>query len=285
MFIVFICIVLTNKTQESSDICCRSTSSPTRLTNSSELSTVKTADPLSVQFSTFVTTIEQLIKNCNEKLEQSKLFCSNLTISDNSDELLFNDEQIQNINACTTFNELFAILRKHWSWKDYSILTHIINITDLQMAKEELQLFKTRMGSYEGMKLLSENIAPEAISHEYIMLTVIIDKPYRELTLENFTKVRNFIFKYLDIKHYTTLPHIKFLFSSLQLEWYVLKKATSHMIKMAKQNEEVFIKNSVVFIQVDQSVVLDSTTRDKKQLVRTTTVCIKNYVHSCMHVS
>ena len=208
-------------------------------------------------------TVEALLDKNNDKLEQSKQVCSNLTISGNAnDELLFNDEQLQKINACSTFNELFTILCKHWSWRDYSILTQIIAITGLKEAEGELQLFKARMASYEGMKITSGNIPPEAISHDYITLSVIIDKPYQELTLEEFTKLCDFIFKYLDIKHYIALPHIKFLFGSLHLEWYVLKKAAPHMVKMAQQNEKIFTSNSVVFIQVDQSVVLDCRAKD-----------------------
>ena len=38
-------------------------------------------------------------------------------------------------------------------------------------------------------------------------------------------------------------------------------------IKMAKQNEEVFTSNSVVFIQVDQSVIFDFTTKNDDQMV------------------
>ena len=106
------------------------------------------------------------------------------------------------------------------------------------------------MGSCEGMKIISENIQPEAIS-EYIKLSVIIDKPYQELTLEDFKKIRDFIFKYLDIKHYTALPHIKYIVGSMCLEWYVFKKAAPHMIEMAQQNEEIFTNNCVVFILVD----------------------------------
>ena len=228
---------------------------------------MKPVDPLSVQFSAFVNTIEALLEKCHDKLEQSKRICLNLTISNNSDERLFNDEELQKINACTTFKELFTILHKHWNLRDYSILKQIITITDLKEAKDELQLFKTRMGSYEGMKIISENISPEAISHEYIMLTVIIDKPYRELTNEDFIKLRDFIFKYLDIKHYIALPHIKFLHGSLHLEWYVLKKAAPHMIKMAQQNEKIFISNSVVFIQVDEYVVFDYRVKNKEEIV------------------
>ena len=266
-YISFIAVSI--RSPQSSDISCQASSpARSRAAGSSEQSTVRTADPLSVQFSAFVATIATLLNTfCSDKLEQSKQLCSNLTISDSFDELLFSDTQLQKINACSTFSELFALLRKHWSYTDYSFLKEIISRTDLKEAKDELQLFKTRMASYEGMKILSENISPEAISPEYIRLKVIIDKSYRELTLEDFTKLRDFIFKYLDIKHYTALPHIKYLYGSLHLEWYVLKRAAAHMIKMAKLNEEVFTSNSVVFIQVDQSVVLDSTIKDKSEMV------------------
>ena len=274
------------RSQQSSDISCQA-SIPARATGGSEQSTVRTADPLSVQFSAFVATIATLLSTfCSDKLEQSKQLCSNLTISDNFDELLFNDTQLQEINACSTFSELFAILRKHWSYIDYSILRQIITTTDLKKAKDELQLFKTGMASYEGMKILSENIPPEAISPEYIRLKVIVDQSYQDLTFEDFTKLRDFIFKHLDIKYYTALPHIKFLFGSLHLEWYVLKKAAAHMIKMAKQNEEVFTSNSVIFIQVDQSIVLDSKTKDKKRVVSSSYVWAKNVsiiYFRCMH--
>ena len=252
----FIGIVSTRSQQSShtSHQACR----PARDTGRSEQSTVRTADPLSVQFSTFVATIATLLDGkCKDKLEMSKQLCSNLTISDNSDELLFSDEQLHNINTCTKFSEMFRLLRKHWSWKDYSILTHIVSNTGLEEAKDEVELFENGMASYQGMKIISENISPDDISHDYIRLSIIIDKPYQELSFQNFTELHKFIFRNLDVKRYIALPFIKFLFRSLHLEWYVLKKAAPHMIKMAKLNKEVFVRNSVVFIQVDQFVVLD----------------------------
>ena len=264
-----ICIAVSTRSQQSSDTSNQASSSA-RATGSSEQSTVRTADPLSVQFSTFVATIATLLDGkCQDKLEQSKQLCSNLTISNNSDELLFSDEQLHNINTCTKFSELFRILRKHWSWKDYSILTHIISNTGLEEARDEAELFKKTMASYQGMKIISENISPNSIPQDYIRLSIIIDKPYRELSLQNFTELQEFIFSNLDVKQYIALPFIRFLFCSLHLEWYVLKKAAAHMIKMAKLNEEVFVRNSVVFIQVDQFVVLDSKAEvdDKMQIV------------------
>ena len=269
--------MVNDRCQVPSNIRCHGTPTLTASIASSEQSTVKTTDPLSVQFSAFVNTIRALLEQCHDKLEESKRICLHLTISNNSDELLFSDEQLKKINSCTTFNELFTILRKHWSLIDYSILKQIITTTDIKEAKDELQLFKTRMGSYEGMKIISENIQPEAISHEYITLSVIIDKPYQELTFEDFIKLRDFIFKYLDIQHYTALPHIKYLLGSLHLEWYVLKKTAAHMIKMAQQNEEIFTSNSVVFIQVDQDVVLDYRVKKKIQIVSSRLMALLNF--------
>lgn len=213
-------------------------------------------------------TIEALLDRNHDKLEQSKQFCSNLTVTGNADdELFFSDEQLQKINSCSTFNELFAILCTHWSWRDYSILAQIITIAGLKEAEDELQLFKAKMASCEGIRIMSENIPPKAISNDYIILSVIVDKPYQELTLEEYTKLRDFIFRYLDIKHYIALPHIKFLFGSLQLIWYVLKKAAPQMVKMAQRNEKIFASNSVVFVQIDQSVVLDFRAKNKRNIV------------------
>ena len=202
---MFICIVIHDRQQVTSDI------NHHHHTSSSVASiTIKTADPLSVQFSTFVAAIEALLRQCHDrdKLQLCMQFCSNLTISDNSDDkLLFSDEQLQKINDCTTFHELFMILRKHWSWQDYSILTHIIDISGLKAAKDELELFETRMATYQGMKVISENIPSENIPPDYIRLKVLIKKPYRGLTVEKYMELRDFVFKYLDINRYISLPN------------------------------------------------------------------------------
>ena len=254
--------MINDRCQVPSDISSSSSTTP------AASSTVKTPDPFSLQFSRFVATIEPLLEQCLDKLEESKQFCLHLTISDNlHDKLLFDDEELQKINVCTTFKELFILLRKHWSWKDYSILTHLISITGLKKAKDEVELFETTMASYQGMKVICEEIPPEAIPLDYIRLMILIDKPYQDLTVEKYTELHDFVFKNLNIRRYTSLPFIKFLLGSLQLEWYVLKKAAPHMIKMAQQNEEIFMSNSVVFIQVDQYVVLDYRAEDKTQMV------------------
>ena len=205
---------------------------------------------LSVHFSSFVITIRKFLEKCEDKLEECKELCSNLTISSNSDVLLFSDEQLVRINKCMSFQELFMILRKHWNWKEYSILKTIITICDSEEAEVELDKFEKLMSSYCGMKLISDKYSPDELPVNYVRLCITVDKPYKSLTLQDFDELRTFIFEHLDVQKYIALPFIKFLFSSLYLEWYVPMQAVSHIIKAVHQNKKIFVQKSVILITI-----------------------------------
>ena len=191
-------------------------------------------------------TIRKMLEKCvDDKLESCKEICSTLTIG-NSDILLFSDEQLDNINKCKSFEELFKILRRHWSWKEYSLLRNIIAICDSEEANAELDKFEKLMSSYFGMKLISEKYSPSELPVDYVKLCITINKPYKSLTLQDFYKLQAFIFKHLDVQEYITLPFIKFLFSSLHLELYIPMQAVSHIIKMICINKKDLIQNSIV---------------------------------------
>ena len=210
---------------------------------------------LSVHFSSFVMTIRKILEKCKDKLEECKELCSNLTISGDSDVLLFSDEQLVRINECKSFQQLFIILRKHWNWKEYSILKTIIAICNSEEA--ELNKFEKLMGSYFGMKLISDKYSPNELPVNYVKLCITIDKPYKSLTLQDFDELRTFIFKHLDVQKYIALPFIKFLFSSLHLEWYIPIQAVSHVIKAVHQNKEIFVQNSIVLVRIENKNILD----------------------------
>jgi len=187
----------------------------------------------SAQFSSLVRTVENVLDKSSKNLETCKQFCLYLTISDNSDIPLFSDEQLKKIKICTSFKELFELLRQHWSWKEYCILRHIISESESKEAKDELEKYEKIMGSYFGLQLIADNFSPDELPDEYIKMTIIVDKPYKELTLQNFVELRKFIFDQMDVKPYIAHPFIKFLFNSLHLEWYVLQQAVPHMVKMS----------------------------------------------------
>ena len=104
-------------------------------------SPVLTPDPLSVHFSNFVASIEECFEKCPDKLDACKRICSNLTIS-GSDSLLFNNQQLAEINDCASFHQLFTLLRQHWNWKEYSILKTIIEISESDEAKVHLEKYQ-----------------------------------------------------------------------------------------------------------------------------------------------
>ena len=227
------------------------------------------SDLLSVHFSSFVMTIRKGLEKCKDKLEACKELCCNLTIGDNSDVLLFSDEQLTKVNECTSFQQLFTILRKHWNWKEYSILKGIIAECGSQEARDELQKFEKLMGSYFGMKLISDKYSPDELPVNYVKLCITIDQPYKNLTLQDFNELRAFIFKHLDVQKYIALPFIKFLFSSLHLEWYIPLQTVSHIIKAVNKNRKVLIENCIVLIRVGEKIALNvngSSETDKKQV-------------------
>ena len=197
-----------------------------------------------------------MLEKCVDKLELCKEICSNLTIG-NSDILLFSDEQLDKINKCAAFQQLFTILRRHWSWKEYSILKTIITICDSEEAEAELDKFEKLMSSYCGMKLISEKYSPSELPVNYVKLCITVDKPYKSLTLQDFYELRTFIFKHLDVQKYIALPFIKFLFSSLHLEWYIPMQAVSHIIKMIHENKSILIQEAVVLIKIGDQSILD----------------------------
>ena len=152
----------------------------------------------------------------------------------------------------------FGLLRQHWSWKEYCILEHIINESNSKEARDELSKYEKIMSSYFGVKLISDRFLPEELPQDYVKMIVIIDKPYKEMKFEEYIKIRDFIFEHMDVKPYVAHPYVKFLFSSVHLEWFVLQLAVPHMVKMARKNIEIFIKNAFIYIQVGVAVILDT---------------------------
>ena len=218
------------------------------------------ASNLNTNFSSFVMTVITLLEkkreDYDEKLKLCKRFCSNLTTGD-PDVLLFSDEQLDKINKCANFEQLFTILRKHWSWKEYSILKTIITICESKEAEDELNKFEKLMSSCCGMELISEDHLPNEILENYVKLCIKVERPYKSLTLQDFNELKAFIFKHLNVREYIALPFIKFLFSCLHLEWYIPMQAVPHIIKAVHQNKKIFIQKSIVLIKIGDKSILD----------------------------
>ena len=191
-----------------------------------------------------------------DELQLCKEFCSNLTTG-NPDVMLFSDEQLDKMDKCATFKQLFRILRWHWSWDNYFILKHIITICDSEEAEAELDKFEKLKVSHLGMNLISRESLPAEMLKNYAKLCFTIKKNYKSLTLQDFGELKEFIFKHLGVEEYIALPLTEFWFDSLHLAWYIPMQAVSHIIKMIHLSKRVLIKNSIVLIKIGDKSVLD----------------------------
>ena len=204
-----------------------------------------------------------LDESCSDKLEACKQFCSTLHISDHSDQLMFDDEQLKTIDDSKNFHQLFfsSQLRHHWNWAEYSILEHIICLTKSKEAEDEFKKFGEFMASKRGMEIISDEISIQNLPSKVVQLSVILSRPYARLTAEQYLEIKNFIFATLDVKKYITYPYIIFLFSSLRVEWYIPVLAAAHIIKMARLCESELKSKSVSFVCVGNDVIINEQVR------------------------
>lgn len=222
-------------------------------------SILNTNKTFSVQFSTLLVNVVNLLdSNCKDKLEMCKQFCWSLRISDSSDILIFSDENLAQIDKCTSFDQLFCSnLRKHWSWEEYSILEHIIDLSGSQEAEHELDKYKKFMASKIAMEIILNTFREDQLPPNCVTLSVIIDKPYTKLTIGEYVQLKEFIFNTLEVKKYIAYPYIKFLFGSLHLQWYIPVQATDHIVMTATRNHQKFLEEKVVFIEIGEKVVME----------------------------
>ena len=203
-----------------------------------------------------------------DNLEACKVLCVHLKASDSTGVLLFNKEKHSEIYGCCNFRQLFEILNQHLSWDEHSILTQIIAECDSQEAEKEFDKYKRIMAVSKALVIISsiESNPPPGFE----MFSVIIDKPYKKLTVEEYEEIKSFIFDNLDVHRFVTNKYIRVLFDSLYFEWHVTIQVIPHMIKMAHERKEVFTKNYLIFMQIGKEIIID---------IHTEQALVSLYVH------
>ena len=192
-------------------------------------------------------------------LKKCKELCTYLKASDSGSASLFSPEKCTKINNCKDFKQLFEILSQHLSWDELSILTEIIDICGSSEAKQEFDKYKKKMAVSKALEIINSTKSDPPLGFE--KFCVIIDKPYKTLTVKEYEEIKKFIFENLDTHRYVTNEYIRVLFGSLQLEWHVTLQATLHMVKKANEQKAFFKKNLVVFMQVGEKIIIDIHTK------------------------
>jgi len=202
-------------------------------------------------------------------LEIIKDLCPYLTAKDDDKVLLFNEDQLKAIDACSDLKTMFREnLRRCWRWDDFLLLEKIIQIIDSDVCKSLLSQYQQALDYkmklqviYDHCKQEKENL-PEGYS---AMVAIIKGKNFCNITLEEYSQLKEFTSKYCGIDSWFLPPFVKASsHSSVLLKWFVPLMAVSYMVKMATENIDVFVKENFVYLKISSVVVLD--TRDNVSL-------------------
>ena len=218
-----------------------------------------TNDLLRAEFGRLILKISQILEQspeCETNLEGCKQLCAYLKASDNAKESLFTAEKLTEIDNCGNFRQYFGIVNQHLSWDEYFILTEIIDICDSDEAEQEFDKYKRKIAISQALEII--NSTESDLPPGFENFCVIIDKPYKKLTIEKYKEIKEFIFDNLDIRRYVTNKYIRVLLGSLHIEWHVTLQATPHMIKMAYERQACFKSNFFVFMKIGREIIIDS---------------------------
>jgi len=220
-------------------------------------------DQIRADFGQMVKAIRHILSQSpdwEDNLEACKELCIYLKASDNASAPLFSTAKISEINNCKNFRQLFEIVNQHLSWDEYSILTVIINECNSDEAEEEFKKYQRKIAVSKALEIISSTKSDPPPGFE--RFCVIIDKPYKKLTVDKYEEIKTFVFNNLDTHRYVTNKYIRVLFDSLHLEWLVTIQAIPHMIKVAHEQQMFFKNNFLVFMQIGKEIIINIPTEE-----------------------
>ena len=222
-------------------------------------STLISVTSLDADFASLLLSICKILSdspNRQDNLKICKDYCSLLRVSESSSESLFSAEKISKIKKCKNFKDLFTTVSQHIRWDEHSILTHIVNECKSDEAQQEIEKFDKKMELFQGLQIIS-NTSNQNLSKDFVKFCVVINKPYKNVTTEEYKSVKAYISDNLKINAYATAGFVTIFYHSLHIEWLVTIQAVPHMIKAAHQNKDNFIKENFVFMQIGSEIVIE----------------------------
>ena len=222
-----------------------------------------TPDQASSEFSILLANIiKELKKNENEHLETIKSMCSFLTVKDDPNAFLFNEEQQEAINACDNLRTLFTKnLRGCWRWDDFSFLKQIIqSLESSDHCEEMLSQYEEKLYSKMKLQQIYDHCVHEKqdIPDGYDrMVAIVQNKIFLRITKMEYDQLKEFIAQHCGVKSYVIPPFHKAAKSSLVLEFIIPVTAVSHMVETAARNSAIFLENGFVYLRIAMTVIFD----------------------------
>ena len=235
----------------------------TKDTHSGHLVQFGTPDEASIEFGILLSEIiEELEKNEISNLRKLKTISSTLTVHNNSKVRVFNDRQMEEIQAC---NDIYTILtyklRHCYRWDDCSMLYKLMLSLNSRRCLSLIRNFQVKVNSEMKLQQIYEHCKQKGFecSEEYHKIIAIVDdKIFSDITLEEYRVLKHFVSKQCGVEDYVISPCIKASSSSLILEWYIPVTAVDHMIEVASSNKSNFNENRFLYLKISSSVILDN---------------------------
>ena len=188
--------------------------------------------------------------------------CSYLTVKGDPSALLFNEDQQEEINVCGNIRTLFRKNLRHcWRWDDFAILTKIVQSLDSNdHCVQLIHQYKKKIYSEIKLKDIHEYCKQESkdLPEGYHkMVAIVKNKSFLYITVEEYTKLKEFILQHCEVEPYVISPFDELGFGSLLLEWFVPLTAVPYMIEMATVNANVFIAQNFIFLKISSTVIFD----------------------------
>ena len=207
--------------------------------------------------------IRELKRNETENLETIKTVCPCLTIKDDPNTLMFNEEQQEKIEACDSIRIMFTKnLHGCWRWDDFSLLKTLVqSLETSDRCKIMLEQYEQKLDSQMKLHeiyhycMTEKQDIPEGYDK---MVAIIQNKIFHHITKEEYDEIKQFIVQYCGVNSYVILPLHRAAVSSLLLEFIIPLTAVSHMMEIALRNTEEFLKKGFVYFQISSTVVLDA---------------------------
>jgi len=222
-----------------------------------------TPDQASAEFSILLTKImRELLQNEDENLATIKDMCSFLTIKDDPNTFLFDEDQREAIDACKSLRTLFkSNLRGCWRWDDFSFLKLIIqSLESSDRCEEMLSQYEQKIDSKMKLQEIYDHCVQERqnIPDGYDkMVAIVQNKTYFRITKMEYDQLKEFISQHCGVKSYVIPPFHKAAKSSLVLEFIIPVTAVSHMVETATRNSVIFLENGFVYLRIAMTVIID----------------------------
>ena len=123
-----------------------------------------------------------------------------------------NTKKIAEIEDCKDFIQLFYIVSPYMSWEENSILTHIVFVCgDPAEAKQEIENFRKKLALIQGLEI-AFSMPQHCMSEDVARFCEIIDKPYKNISDDDYEEVKAYILSSLNTHDYVNHKFIRILY-------------------------------------------------------------------------